>query len=44
MNNNYERMQEFLNVLKEFAISNPEKEITDNFIYSNLIRFNLITI
>jgi len=41
MNNNYECMQEFLNVLKEFAISNPNKEITRDFVYSILVRFRV---
>lgn len=41
MNNNYARMQKFLDMLKEFSISNPEKEITETFVYSNLVRFNI---
>lgn len=39
MNKNYQYMQQFLDMIKEFAISNPDKEITYNFVYSNLIRF-----
>lgn len=41
MNNNYEKMQEFLDIIKEFAISNPEKEITRDFVYSILVRFRV---
>lgn len=39
MNKNYAYMQEFLDMIKEFAISNPANEITYNFVYSNLIGF-----
>ena len=39
MNNNYAAMQQFLDMLKEFAISNPNRTITKDFVYSNLIRF-----
>ena len=41
MNNNYDLIQYFLNMMREFAISNPDKQITENFVYSNLIRFNI---
>lgn len=34
-------MQYFLNMIKEYAKSNPNQEITENFIYSNLIRFDI---
>ena len=39
--NNYELMQQFLDVLKEFAISNPDHEMTQKFIYSILMEFNI---
>ena len=39
MNKNYEHMQQFLDMIKEFAVSNPANEITYNFVYSNLIGF-----
>ncbi len=38
---NYELMESFLEVIKEFALENPDKEITKNFIYSNLMEFNV---
>lgn len=41
MNNNYELMQRFLDIIKEFAISNPDKDITENFVYSQLMLFNI---
>lgn len=41
MNKNYELMQYFFDMLKEFIISNPDYEINSNFVYSNLIRFNI---
>lgn len=41
MIDNYELMEYFLNIIKEFAISNPDKEITENFIYSQLMCFNI---
>ena len=41
MNKNYEYMQQFLDIIKEFSISNPTNEITANFVYSNLIRFRI---
>lgn len=41
MNNDYIAMQSFLDLLKEFAISNPNKQINDSFVYSNLIRFGI---
>lgn len=41
MNNNYHRMQEFLDMMREFAISNPNRVITSDFVYSNLIRFGI---
>jgi len=34
-------MQNFLDELKEFAISNPNKTIDYHFVYSNLISFNI---
>ena len=39
MNNNYNNMQEFLDIVKEFAISNPNNIITEKFIYSLLIKY-----
>ena len=39
--NNYYAQQQFLNMIKEFAISNPDKEITSNFIYSNLAHYKI---
>lgn len=41
MNNNYFLQQQFLNYIKEFALSNPSNMITSKFVYSNLIRFNI---
>ena len=41
MNDNYTVMQKFLDMLKEFAISNPNKPITKAFVYSNLIHFSI---
>ena len=38
---NYELQQYFLNIIKEFAIKNPDKEITSDFIYSYLMGFNI---
>lgn len=40
-NPNYEFMQYFLDVIKEYATSNPDKDISRKFVYSNLIRFNI---
>lgn len=39
MNKNYGYMQQFLDIIKEFAVSNPANQITSNFVYSNLIGF-----
>lgn len=41
MISNYELQQYFLDQIKEFAISNPYQEIDSDFIYSNLIGFNI---
>lgn len=41
MPTNYELQQYFLDYIKEFAISNPYREIDYDFIYSNLIGFNI---
>lgn len=38
---NYKLIQYFLDMIGEFAISNPTKEITKNFVYSNIMRFNI---
>lgn len=40
-NQNYQYMQYFLNMISEFAKSNPDKIIDNSFVYSNLIRFNI---
>jgi len=40
-NQNYELMQYFLNMMKEFAFSNPAYEISEKFVYSQLIGFNV---
>lgn len=39
--NNYELMQKFLDEIKNFSLSNPDKEIDSDFIYSRLVSFNL---
>ena len=39
--NNYALMSKFLELIKSFALENPDKEITYNFIYSELISFNV---
>ena len=42
MNNaRYDSMQNFLDLIKKFAISNPNRDIDDKFIYSNLIKYNI---
>lgn len=41
MNSNYELIQYFLDEIKEFTISNPDKNITKEFIYSLLMQFNI---
>lgn len=41
MPTNYELQQYFLDYIKQFAISNPDREITKNFIYSRLAGFNI---
>ncbi len=38
---NYELIQSFLDMLKEYAISNPNQEISQKFVYSNLMGFNV---
>lgn len=38
---NYELQQYFLDIIKQFSISNPDKNIHENFIYSQLIGFNI---
>ena len=38
---NYDLIQYFINMIGEFAISNPYKEIDKNFIYSQLMGFNI---
>ena len=39
--NNYLLMQSFLDIIKELSISNPDKEITSEIVYSVLIRYNI---
>lgn len=39
--NNYNLMNKFLELIKSFAQENPDKEITYNFIYSQLVGFNV---
>lgn len=41
MRDNYDLMQYFLDMIKQFAIYNPDKEIKQNFVYSQLIGFNV---
>lgn len=41
MRDNYGLMQYFLDMIKEYAIYNPNKEITHNFVYSQLMGFNI---
>ena len=41
MNRNQLLQQQFLNYIKELSIYNPSKMITSNFVYSNLVRFNI---
>lgn len=41
MNYNYSNMQEFLNMIGNFAIYNPGMEISSKFVYSQLKNFNL---
>ncbi len=41
--NNYKQMEQFLEQIKTFAKSNPEKVIDYKFVYSLLIRFNLLS-
>lgn len=38
---NYDLMQYFIKMIGEFAVSNPDKEIDKNFIYSQLMVFNI---
>ncbi len=38
---NYDLIQYFINMIGEFAKSNPDKEIDKNFIYSQLMGFNI---
>ena len=38
---NYELQQYFFDMIKEFSISNPEKQIGKNFVYSQLTSFNI---
>lgn len=38
---NYDLIQYFINMIGEFAISNPDKDIDKNFIYSQLMGFNI---
>ena len=40
-NENYELMKYFLDMIKDFAFSNPKYEITEKFVYSQLIGFNV---
>lgn len=40
-NENYNLQQYFLDMISEFAKSNPNQPISENFVYSNLIRFNI---
>lgn len=40
-NENYELMKYFLDMIKDIAFSNPEYEITEKFVYSQLIGFNV---
>jgi len=39
--NNYDLIQYFIQTVGEFAVSNPDKEIDKNFIYSQLMGFNI---
>lgn len=39
--NKYREQQEFLDVIKTFALSNPDREITSDFVYSLLERYNI---
>lgn len=39
--NNYNLMNKFLELIKSFTLENPSKEITYNFIYSQLVGFNV---
>lgn len=41
MLNNYELQQYFLDMIKEFLVSNPDKNLDYNFIYSQLMCFNI---
>lgn len=41
MLNNYELQQYFFNTIKEFAMWNPNYPITEKFIYSQLMEFNI---
>ena len=41
MNNNYSLQQSFLDMIKEFSISNPNKQIDEHFIYSMLMGVNI---
>ena len=38
---NYDLIQYFIQMIGEFAVSNPDKEIDKNFIYSQLMGFNI---
>lgn len=40
MNNNYQSMEYFINIIKEFLTYNPGS-INEDFIYSSLIRYNI---
>ena len=39
--NNYELMENFLKTVKQFALDNPNKNLSPKFIYSLLIRYNI---
>ena len=41
MPNSYQSMVGFFELIKKFAINNPDREITPDFVYSELNIFNL---
>ena len=40
---NYDKMQDFLDVIKKLALENKNREITSNLVYSLLIHYGLDT-
>ena len=41
MTNRFDKIDEFLIHIATFALSNPYFEITDNFVYGQMIKYNI---